>query len=66
MNQYAKAILAAVIAALTALGTALTDGGISPSEWVAVALAFCVALGGVAAIPNAVPGQPGGPQDPEA
>lgn len=50
---YAKALLAALIAALTALGTALTDGGVSPSEWVAVALAFFVALGAVYSVPNA-------------
>lgn len=49
---YAKAVLAAVIAALTALGTALTDETISSSEWVAVALAFFVALGAVYAVPN--------------
>ena len=53
INQYAKAILAAIIAALAALGTSLTDGGVSASEWVAVALAFFVALGGVFAVPNA-------------
>ncbi len=58
-NQYAKAIVSAVVAALTALGTGLTDGGMSPSEWTAVALAFFVALGATFAVPNA----PSGPQD---
>jgi sugar phosphate permease len=50
---YAKAILGALIAGLTALGTALTDGGVSASEWVAAAIATLVALGAVYAIPNA-------------
>ena len=49
---YAKAVIGALIAGLTAIGTALTDGGISPAEWVAAAIAFLVALGGVYAIPN--------------
>lgn len=53
VNQYAKSLIAALIAALTALGTGLTDGSMSPAEWVAVALAFVVALGAVYSIPNA-------------
>lgn len=56
MNTYAKAIIAALIAALTALGTGLTDGGMSASEWVAVALAFVVSLGAVYSVPNAPAG----------
>lgn len=48
----AKALTGAIIAALAALGTALTDGGVSASEWVAVALAFFVALSTVYAVPN--------------
>lgn len=63
---YAKALVGALIAALSALGASLTDGGVSASEWVAVALAFLVAFGGVFSVPNAAPGQPGGNQDPEA
>jgi hypothetical protein len=50
--EYAKAITAAVVAFLTALGVALPDG-ITPPEWVAVALATVVALGAVWAVPNA-------------
>lgn len=45
----AKAIVAAVTGALvgglTALGTALTDGAITPAEWVAVALATLLGSG---------------------
>lgn len=42
---FAKAILAAVIAALGALGTALADGqGITPNEWIIVFLAVLSAL----------------------
>lgn len=65
LSAYAKAVLAAIVAALSALGAALTDGGVSASEWVAVALAFFVALGTVFAVPNGNP-QPTGVQDPEA
>lgn len=57
-REYAKAITAAVIAALTALGTGLTDGSMTPAEWVAVALAAAVALGAVFAVPNAAPADP--------
>ena len=55
LTPYAKALIGALIAGLTAIGTALTDGGVSPAEWVAAAVAFLVALGGVYAIPNAEP-----------
>lgn len=52
---YAKATTAAVIAALTALGTGLADGGMSPAEWVAVALGAVVAFGAVWGVPNREP-----------
>lgn len=51
-STYAKAVIGALIAFLTALGTALTDGGISPSEWIAAVVAALVALSAVYAIPN--------------
>lgn len=52
LAPYAKAIIAAIIAALTALGTGLTDGHMTAAEWVAVALSFFVALGAVYGVPN--------------
>jgi hypothetical protein len=55
LAPYAKAIIGALIAGLTAIATALTDGGVSASEWVTAAIATLVALGGVYAIPNANP-----------
>ncbi len=50
--RYAKSITAAAVAGLTALGTALTDGGVTPAEWTGVAIATLGALGAVYAIPN--------------
>jgi hypothetical protein len=55
MAMYAKAITAAVVAALTAAATGLDDGALSAQEWVAVAIAFLVALGAVWAVPNSQP-----------
>lgn len=49
---YAKAVIGALVAGLTALGTALADGAVSPAEWVGVAIATLGALGAVYAIPN--------------
>jgi hypothetical protein len=53
---YAKAILAAVIAGLGSLATALVDdkslGDVSDGQWLAAVLAFLVALGVVFAVPN--------------
>lgn len=51
--QYAKAVVGAAIAGLGALGTALTDGHVSGSEWLVVASTTLVALGGVFGVPNA-------------
>lgn len=55
LAPYAKAITAALVAALTCLGTALTDGTVTASDWVAVALALLTALYAVWAVPNADP-----------
>lgn len=53
---YLKAFVAAVIAGLGALATALVDdkslGDVSDGQWVAVVLAFVVALSAVFAVPN--------------
>lgn len=52
MKEYAKTIVAVVMAALVALQTALTDGGVSSQEWITIALAALGALG-VWVVPNA-------------
>ena len=39
---YAKAVVAALVAGLTALGTALADGNVEPVEWTGVIVAFLV------------------------
>jgi hypothetical protein len=54
---YAKAVVAAVLAALSVLSGYLLNadtgfGDISAGQWVAVAVAFFVALGAVFAVPN--------------
>jgi hypothetical protein len=51
MGKYAKAIVAGLIAGLTALAPAL-DGGVSGKEWIAIALATLAGLGVVYAVPN--------------
>lgn len=50
--EYAKAFASALAAALASVGTALADGVVSPTEWVAAALAALAALGFVAVVPN--------------
>ncbi len=50
---YIKAILAALVAGLSALATALDNGAISAQEAVTAVIATLVALGAVYAIPNA-------------
>jgi hypothetical protein len=56
---YAKAVLAALIAGLGSLATALVDdkslGDVSDGQWVAVVLATLVALAAVFAVPNKQP-----------
>ncbi|WP_053205848.1 hypothetical protein [Jiangella muralis] len=51
LAPYAKAVAGGLAAGLAALGTALTDGAVSPAEWVAVASAFLAGTGIVAAAP---------------
>jgi hypothetical protein len=59
LAQAAKAILAALIAGLTALGAYLTQttnlSDITAGQWVFAAIAALVALGGVYGIQNAPP-----------
>lgn len=51
-QPYAKAITAAVVTGLGTLQVAYADQVISTGEWVNVAIATLVALGGVYAVPN--------------
>ena len=51
-KPYAKAIVGALVAGLTALGTALADDTVTGAEWVGVAVATLGALGIVYAVPN--------------
>lgn len=53
LGKYAKAIVAAVVAGGTALGTALADDVVTTGEWVGVALAVLGALGITYVVPNA-------------
>lgn len=52
MTAYAKALVAALIAGLAALATALDDSQVSAQEWVTAAVALLTALGAVWAVPN--------------
>lgn len=56
-NEYAKAIVGAVLAGLTALGTAVAEGGVTGAEWVGVLVAVVVTFGGVFAKRNKRPRQ---------
>lgn len=51
MGPYAKAVIAAIAAAATALTAAYTDGHVTPAEWLQIAIAAAAALG-VWAVPN--------------
>ena len=50
--EYAKAIVGALVAGLTALTTAVAEDGVSGSEWVGVLLAVVATFGGVYAKRN--------------
>jgi hypothetical protein len=52
MGKYAKAIVGALVAGLTALGTALADDTVTQLEWVGVVVAVLGAAGLVWAVPN--------------
>jgi len=56
MDRYTKAIVAALMAGLGALGTAFADGHVTATEWVVVAGAAVAGLTAVWAAPaNTVP-----------
>lgn len=52
---YRKAIVAAAVAGLVALGAALADGDLSAAEVVGVLVAVLGGGGGVYAVPNSTP-----------
>lgn len=58
MNGYLKAIYGAVTAALSVLGTALTDGHVTTLEWVGVVSAAVLAFGAVYGVTNTTPPPP--------
>lgn len=51
-SQIVKAIVGALLAGLTALGTALADGTVQPVEWVGVAVALIATFGAVFGVKN--------------
>lgn len=55
MTAYLKAIVASLVAGLTALLTALDDDSVTAQEWVTAGIAALVALGAVYAVPNTTP-----------
>lgn len=53
---YLKALVAALVAGLSVIASALgLDGALSPQDFVYAAIAFLVALSAVFAVPNQVP-----------
>lgn len=52
LASVAKALTGALAAGLASLSAGLTDGSMSPSEWVTVAVAVLVAFSAVWAVPN--------------
>lgn len=53
VKRYGKAIVAALVAGLAAVGTALIDGNISPDEWVVIVIALLSGSGLVYVAPDA-------------
>lgn len=52
---YAKALVGGIVSGLGAAATALTDGVVTPVEWITVILAFIAGTGIVYAVPNTNP-----------
>ena len=52
VREYRKAIAAFIVPALVVLGAALSDGVISPQEWVAIAVAALGTSAAVGAVAN--------------
>lgn len=62
VSEFRKAIVGALIAALSVLAGAVGDG-VSAEEWITTAVAFLTGLGVVYAVPNRAPS--GVPADPD-
>lgn len=58
MSYYRKAIVAALVAGLSALVTAWDDNVVTAQEWTMVVLATVVAFGAVWGVPNTLPPPP--------
>lgn len=52
LSPYAKTFVAFLLAGLTALGTAMTDGKVTQNEWVAVAISALSTTSAVHTVPN--------------
>jgi len=52
LKPYAKAVVGGIVTGLGTAATALTDGGITPVEWITIILSFIAGTGFVYAIPN--------------
>ena len=52
LAPYVKALTGGLVSGLTSAATALTDGIVTPVEWVTIALAFILGTGVVYAVPN--------------
>ncbi len=55
LDRYAKAIVGSAMAFLSALGVALSDGHVTPTEWVVAASAAVASLALVWGVPNSAP-----------
>lgn len=53
MDKYAKAIVGMILAILGSLQVAMADGSVTGTEWVTIAIAAVVVLGGVWGVTNA-------------
>lgn len=56
-DTFAKAILAGATAGVGAAATALTDGAVTPAEWLTIVGAALTAAGIVYRVPNATKGE---------
>lgn len=55
LAPYAKSIIGALVAFLTAVATGLEDGSLSAQEWITAFIALLVTFGAVFSVPNRPP-----------
>lgn len=65
MDRYAKAVVGAILAGLSALAPTIADGQITATDWVLAAIATFSAFGMIWAVPNA-PAKPYAPPTSDA